>query len=209
MRSKERPLEGSRLCVIIDTGILTRGRALKTARAAVKAGADIIQLRCKGIDNVEALKTAGALRRITLRRAAFIVNDRPEIAAASGADGLHVGRGDPDIKLGRRLLGRRSIIGISASGLKEAKAAKRSGASYIGVGPVFKTPVKYGKRPCGVRSLITIEKLGIPLFVIGGISEGNIQKLTSKGFKRVAVIRAVSASPSPFLAARRLKEALA
>ncbi len=208
MRSKEKFLEGSRLCVIIDRDLLTLSRALKTTRSAVKAQADILQLRCKGIDTVEALKTAAAMRRITLGRAAFIVNDRLEVAAASLADGLHIGKGDVSIKLARRLLGKKKILGVSASGLKDAVAVKRSGASYLGVGPVFKTPVKYGKKPTGVRVLSDIRKLNIPFFAIGGINEGNIKKLTSKGFKRVAVIRAVSDASSPFLAAGRLKEAL-
>lgn len=209
MRSKEKPLEGSRLCVIIDRGILTRSRALKTARAAVVAGADIVQLRCKELDTVDAIKTAVAIRRVTLGRAAFIVNDRPEIAVASCADGLHIGNGDVNIKLARRLLGRSKIVGISASGIKEAKAAKKAGASYLGIGPIFKTPIKRGKRLTGAGALADIRKLDIPFFAIGGIDERNIRKLTSKGFKRVAVIRAVSDAKRPYLAVRRLKEALA
>ena len=209
MRSKERHLKGSRLCVIIDMGLLTPVRALNIARAAVKAGADIVQLRCKGISTVEALKTAAAIRRITVRRAAFIVNDRLEIAIASKADGLHIGKGDIDIKLARRLLGQKNIVGVSASGLKEAIAAKKAGASYLGVGPVFKTPIKCGKTPIGVRPLAGVRKLNIPFFAIGGIDEGSIKKLTSKGFKSVAVIRAVSDSSEPFLAVRRLKRVLA
>ena len=209
MRSKEKPPAGSRLCVIIDMGILTRSRALETARFAVKAGADIIQLRCKELDTVEALKMAMAIRRITFRRAVFIVNDRPEIAVAAEADGLHVGAGDVDVKLAGRLLGKKKIIGVSVSGTKEAVAAKIAGASYLGVGPVFRTPIKRGKRPVGMKLLADIRKLDIPLFAIGGINEGNIKKLTSKGFNNVAVIRAVSAAVRPFMTVRRLKEALA
>lgn len=209
MRSKEKLLERSRLCVIIDRGVLTRDRAIKTARAAVKAGADMIQLRCKESDTVEAVRTAIAIRRITLRKSVFIVNDRPEVAAASGADGLHIGKGDVDINLARRLLGREKIIGVSASGVKAAGIAKRSGASYLGVGPIFKTPIKRCKRPIGVRRVAGIAKLDIPFFVIGGINEGNIKRLASNGIKRVAVIRAVSSASDPFLATRRLKEALA
>lgn len=208
MRSKEKFLQRSKLCVIIDRDILTREEALNTSRAAVKGGADMIQLRCKGLDTVEAVKTAKAIRRITLRRADFIVNDRLEIAAASGADGLHIGKGDVDIKLARRFLGQKKIVGVSASGFKEALRAKKSSATYLGAGPVFKTPIKQGKRPGGLRLLDDIRKLNIPFFAIGGIDERNIKKLTSRGFKSVAVIRAVSDSSDPFLAVRRLKEAL-
>lgn len=210
MRSKEKSLAGSKLCVIIDMDILTRERALRTARAAVKAGADIIQLRCKRPDTAEALKTAVALRSITLRKAIFIVNDRLELAVASRADGLHIGKGDTDIKLAGRLLGPNKILGVSVSELKEAVAAKKEGASYLGVGPVFKTPIKKGKKPVKVKLLADIRKLNIPFFAIGGIDRDNIKKLTSKGIKRVAVIRAVSGCRSrPSLAVRRLKEALA
>jgi thiamine-phosphate pyrophosphorylase len=209
MRSKEVPLKGSRLCVIIDTDALTGKRALDTAKAAVKAGADIIQLRCKKSDTVEAIKTATAIRHIAHGRSTFIVNDRPEIAVASLADGIHVGNGDIGIKLARKIMGPDKIVGVSASGVREALAAKIAGASYLGVGPIFKTPIKHKKKPVGMRALINIKELGIPFFAIGGINEGNIKKLTSKGFNRVAVIRAVADAPRPFLAVVRLKEALA
>jgi len=209
MRSKEKFQQRSKLCVIIDLCFLTPERAIKTARAAVKAGADMIQLRCKGLDTLKALKMAKAIRRITFRRADFIVNDRLEIAIASEADGLHIGNGDTDTGLARRLLGRRSIMGVSASGFKEALRAKKSSASYLGVGPVFKTPIKCGKRPCGVGLLARIRKLNIPILAIGGIDERNLSKLTSRGFKSIAVIRAVSAAHSPFSAVCRLKKALA
>ena len=209
MRSREKLLEGSRLCVIINMDTSTLGRALKTARSVVKAGVDIIQLRCKGQNTLEAIKAAVAIRRMTLGRTIFIVNDRLDVAAASSADGLHIGNGDVSIRLARKLLGKKMIVGISASRLKEAMDAKKRGASYIGVGPVFKTPIKHGKSPVGARLLADIRKLNIPLFAIGGINEGNIKKLTSKGFKCVAVIRAVTEAPSPFLAAIRLKEAIA
>jgi len=208
MRSKEKLLEGSGLCVIIDMDILARDRALYITRAAVKAGADMIQLRSKGLDTVEALKTAKAIRRITLHKAAFIVNDRLEVAVASDSDGIHIGLGDIDIKLAKKLLGQRKIVGVSASGFKKALSAKNEGASYLGVGPVFKTPIKRGKRPCGIGLLENIRKLKLPVFLIGGINERNIQKLTAKGFKRVAVIRAVIAANDPFQAVCRLKKAL-
>lgn len=207
MTSRKKLPKKSKLCVIIDRSLLTRRQGVRTASESVRAGAEIIQLRCKDLDTPEAVKTAEALRRITLGRAVFIVNDRVDIAVASGADGLHIGRGDVSPFLARKLLGKK-VLGISASSIKEAKLAKKTGASYLGVGPVFQTPIKRGRRPGGVALLEKVKKLKIPFFAIGGIDEKNITGLVSRGFCRVAVIRSVCAAPDPYFAARRLKEAL-
>jgi len=209
MISRRGLLKESRLYVILDRDI-PGANIYDVARQAGKAGADIMQLRGKHSSQSKLFKTALALKKITKRaRIPFIVNDDPALAVAVGADGLHIGRGDIDIGLARRLLGRDKLIGVSAKSYKQALAAKKAGADYLGIGPVFHTPIKRWLRPRGFGLLGKVRRLNIPAFAIGGINMNNISKVTAKGFKRIAVIRAVSAAKNPYLACKRLKVALA
>ena len=199
----------ARLCVIIDCGILGKKRAVSVARAAASAGCDMLQLRFKDIDTLEAIKIARSLKTIALNRnIPLIVNDRAEVASSVGAHGLHIGRGDITADLAGRILNKGSIIGISTSNLLEARAAKDRNADYIGAGPVFKTPLKGLTRPIGIGVLKKIRSLGVPLFAIGGISLGNIHTLVSSGFRNIAVIRAVLEAKDPFKATLSIKKAL-
>ena len=106
MRSKRRLSKSSGLCVIIDLGLVSLKKAVSVARSAVKAKAEMIQLRCKDVKTPEALKAALTLRKIVKGRSLFLVNDRAEVALASGADGLHIGKGDISAKLASRLMGK-------------------------------------------------------------------------------------------------------
>jgi len=209
MRSKKKLSDPSKLCVIIDCGILDEKRTVSMASAAASAGCDMLQLRFKDIDTLKAIKIARALMPIALKKGIpLIINDRAEVASAVGASGLHIGRGDITAELAGRILKKESIIGISASSLPEARAAKENGASYIGVGPIFKTPIKGFTKPTGIGILKEIRSLGVPLFAIGGIGLGNIHTLVSNGFRNIAVIRAVLEAKDPFKATLRIKKAL-
>ncbi|MBI4974950.1 MAG: thiamine phosphate synthase, partial [Candidatus Omnitrophica bacterium] len=121
---------------------------------------------------------------------------------------LHIGRGDIDISLARTLMGRKKLIGVTVENLKSALEAKLKGADYLGVGPIFKTPIKPGIKPKGTRLLNAVKRVNMPFFAIGGIDCANIKKLTERGFKRIAVIRALCKARVPYIAALKLKEAL-
>lgn len=210
MRSKRGLPEGSCLCVILDSQILGYGKIARVARLAADAGADMLQLRCKGADVKAMARTALAVKRIAkARNVTLIINDRPEVALAVNADGAHVGREDIDASLARRLMGPDKILGVSAANTTEAIKARSAGASYIGAGPVFNTPIKSGRKAKGLKLLYKIRRMNIPLLAIGGIDGKSIKMLAKKGFKGVAVIRAVCEARDPFNAAKRLKEALA
>jgi thiamine-phosphate pyrophosphorylase len=140
--------------------------------------------------------------------AIFIVNDRIEAAIASSADGIHIGQGDIDITLARRLLGRRKMIGLSVSNLTQAVKAMGDHPDYLGVGPVFKTPIKSDIRAKGIELLAKVKKLSTPLFAIGGINLKNIGSIKAAGVKRSAVIRAVCAARDPLREAAALRKAL-
>ena len=172
-------------------------------------GADIIQLRDKKSVTNRLVKTARVLKQMAARHnALLIVNDRVDVAAAIGADGVHIGQGDISVRTARSILGSSAIIGASADNVKDALAAKSDGADYIGVGPIFRTPIKINRKAKGIRVLKSLKRVGIPLFAIGGIDLKNVRMLTADGFKRIAVIRAVTGSRDPISAARDLKKAL-
>lgn len=195
--------------LILDSGILAAKKIFVVAHAAASAGADLIQMREKGPVTKEAFKTAATLKKIARKFSIpFIINDNVALAVASGADGLHIGQGDIDLALARRLMKKDSIIGVSVKNYKQAVEAKEAGADYVGVGAVFKTPIKSASRPKGFGLLKKIRRLNMPAFAIGGINHENISKVIEEGFKNIAVIRAVCAARDPYRATRRLKETL-
>lgn len=209
MISKKELLKDSLVCVILDREILEESAILRTAEKALRGGADMIQLRDKRSSTIEMIKTALALGRLTRRYgASLIINDRVDVASAVDSDGVHIGRSDLSVKASRELVGPGSIIGASAASVADARRAKADGADYIGVGPVFNTPIKASVKACGIGLLKKIRALRIPVIAIGGINSGNISILTGSGFRRVAVIRAVSVSKDPLAATRKLKEAI-
>lgn len=209
MKSKKRLSDRSGLCVILDKEILSEKMMLDVASCAGRAGAGMVQLRVKRVPVNEAIRIGKAVKRITDRyKIPLVVNDRLEVALAIDADGLHIGRGDIDIKLVKKFTGGKMLIGVSAASLKEIVAAKKAGADYLGIGPIFRTPIKSDRKPKGIALLKKIGRIGIPFFAIGGIDCRNIRKLAGAGFKKVAVIRAVCRARDPYAAIRKLQKAI-
>lgn len=209
MGSKRGLLRGCHLCVILDSGILGKRDIVRTARLAIRGGADMIQLRAKKAAAPEMIKTAAALKRLARRcHVAFVINDRLDVAVAVGADGVHIGQGDIGAGLARKMMGPGKLIGLSAGTAAQVIMAGESGADYLGIGPVFGTPVKASRRAIGLGFLEKAKRAGVPFFAIGGINTKNVTRLTEKGFNRIAVIRAICRSRDPRGAARRLKESL-
>jgi thiamine-phosphate pyrophosphorylase len=180
------------------------GRVVEVATAAVRGGADVIQLRHKSMPRGELLELARELRA-AITDALLIVNDYVDIALLSGADGVHLGPDDLTVASARKVAGDRLIIGVSAS----AVDAVQEGADYVGCGPAFTTPVKSGKRVIGPRGVAAVARaLAVPVFAIGGIDESNLAELTALGIRRACVIRAVADARDPDQAARRLRAIL-
>ena len=186
-------------------------RVVELARAAVRGGADLVQLRHKGLARGELLALARALRDLTRRGdAIFIVNDHVDIALLSEADGVHLGPDDLSIASARRIAGDRLVIGASASSTTAARAAIAHGASYLGSGPAFATPIKTEKEVIGPEGVAAIAAAAgpVPVFAIGGIDETNVRQLTTLGLRRACVIRAVASAADPERATRRLRAML-
>ncbi len=183
---------------------------LAIVAAAVRGGADVIQLRHKTLPRGELLALARRLRDITRAAGAtFIVNDYVDIALLSEADGVHLGPDDVSVESARRVGGDRLLIGASASSPEAATAAAAAGADYLGSGPAFATPIKTEKRVIGPAGIAAVTAaVSVPVFAIGGIDESNVAQLIALGVKRVSVIRAVGGAADPEAATRRLRAML-
>jgi thiamine-phosphate diphosphorylase len=177
---------------------------IELARAACERGVNAIQLREKELADDELLRLAVELAELTRRyRTLFIVNDRPDIAAASGADGVHLGRSDEGIEAARRALPADAIVGLSTRTPEEAAAAEEAGADYIGVGPVFPTGTKPDALEpidlSGVRNVA--ERVpDLPKVAIGGITRETAAGVMAAGAQYVAVIAAVCHARDPVAA---------
>lgn len=160
---------------------------------SIKSGVDIVQLREKNTTSKRFIYLAQRIRELTSHfGAAFIVNDRVDIAKISNADGVHLGQDDIPVSYAREILGDNAIIGVSTHCPEHAKKAIADGADYIGVGPVFKTPTKPSKDPVGLEYVKwAADNVNIPFFAIGSIDTANIKEVVEAGAKRVAVIRAI------------------
>ena len=159
---------------------------LETAQIAVAGGATVVQLRRKGVSTDELVEAGRPFRELP---ATFIVNDDVEAAIRLGADGVHLGREDTGAE---RALQAGLVLGLSAASVDEALAAERTGASYVGAGPVWATPSKLdADPPIGLEGLAEIcAAVSIPVVAIGGIDASNAADCVRAGAAGVAVIRA-------------------
>jgi len=194
---------------------------LEMAEEAILGGADMVQLRVKDWIDKKTIEIGQKLREIASNhKVPMVVNDRPDVALALGADGVHLGQQDMPLTLVRRLLrweaagasiyerGQKRklqkgaplpkarpvtrFIGVSTHSLKEAIKAEKEGADYISIGPIFHTSSKPDLKPIGLNSIRQVrKKVKIPFFAIGGIDQGNVGEVIRAGAERVAVIHAV------------------
>ncbi|MBI5141618.1 MAG: thiamine phosphate synthase [Nitrospirae bacterium] len=178
----------------------------ETAAALLDGGARIIQLRDKVMTPLELYETACRIADLCRRfDALFIVNDRVDIAIASGADGVHLGQDDLPLALARKVCGARFIIGISTHTIDQALEAERGGADYIGFGPIFGTSTKdTGYAPRGLGMLAEVRAaVKIPVAAIGGITTNNAGDVLRAGADMLAVASAVQAGGDVAGATRR------
>ncbi len=198
-----------RLYVLL-TSRLCRSDPVATAHAAIAGGADCIQIREKEMPDGQLLTHACRIREITQSAGVLlIINDRPDIAAIVGADGVHLGQDDLPVADARRLLPTGAIIGLSTHNISQARAAANTGADYIGVGPMFPTATKDAGPVAGVAYLReVIAEISLPHVAVGGITSGNVGELIAAGARRVAVCSAVIAAADPAAAAAEIKRQL-
>lgn len=176
--------------------------------AALRGGVDMIQLRMKDAPDDATLAVAARFRRVCRNHdALFILNDRPDLARAADADGVHVGQNDVGVAEARSLVGPERLVGLSTHSPAQVQAAV--GVDYIGVGPVNETPTKPGRRAVGLDLVrYAARHAPVPFFAIGGISAANAEAACAAGARRIAVVRALTLANHPELAARELRTAL-
>lgn len=187
-------LKKSRLYAIVDKKACAKKSPREIAQRLKQGGADIIQLRDKISDKKDLIKTALQLKTVLARsRCLFIINDFLDIAKIIDCDGVHLGQNDVSVKTARKILGEHKLIGVSTHSLRQARAAQKKGADYIGVGPIFETRTKNGcRKGLGTGILGQIKKvIRIPFFAIGGINAVNINEVLSKGSRRIALCSAL------------------
>ncbi len=178
---------------------------------AINGGADTIQYRSKSGSTREMIDTAIKIKALCAEAGIpLIINDRVDVAIASGADGVHLGDDDFPIPLARKVLGPDAIIGGSAGNIDEAIKCLNDGADYIGSGPVYGTKTKYDAGDAiGVEAIRRLcGRMPIPVIAIGGITVRYVGELLAAGAYGVAVIRAVCLSDNPEREAQLFNEAL-
>lgn len=186
----------------------------KQMRELILAGADVIQLRDKHASDRILLQRARQAMRITHELAAkhyclFIVNDRPDLAVAVSADGVHVGQDELPVKVVRQLVGPEMLIGVSTHDMDQVGQAVSGGTDYIGCGPTFASRTKAFEHFPGLEFLRRVAaSVSLPAFAIGGINLHNISDVPATGIERVAVAGAITEAVSPREAVLELKRQL-
>ena len=170
----------------------------------------MVQLREKNLETRPWLDLALELAKICRKnRVLFIINDRVDIAAGCGADGVHLGQDDFPVGSARRILGKGKIIGKSTHSIEQAKTALREKVDYVAVGPVFWTGTKKIDRPVGTGFVAQVRKLTKrPILAIGGIKPENAGSIIAAGATGVAAVSALMAAPDAFEAARSFRKVL-
>ena len=193
-------LSDVKLCVLIDGSFTT-----EKMHQLIDTGVGMIQLRDKSLDDRALFKRAQLLcdiarspRQDGEAKCLVIINDRPDIALAVNADGVHGGQDDLSVEAAREILGPRKLIGVSTHNIEQARAAVLDGANYLGVGPTFPSTTKQFDEFPGTALLKQVaEEISLPAFAIGGITLENLPEVLATGIQRVAVSGAIAKAKEP------------
>jgi thiamine-phosphate pyrophosphorylase len=204
-------LLAARLHVLMD-GAKSERSFIRRINGLVAAGVAIIQLRDKRLADRKLLSRAKLLRQLIDEAGGgvlFIMNDRPDLAVLSRANGLHIGQDELTVKDARLITGPQMLIGVSTHSIEQARQAVLDGANYIGCGPTFTSSTKEFDRFPGLPFLQEVAaEISLPAFAIGGITLKNVQDVVATGIKRIAVSSAVMAASDRSAAVHVLLAAL-
>ena len=203
---RRRRLERARLYLVADARI---GDA--ALRAALSGGVDMVQLRDRSLGDDELVREARRFRGACDEHGALLwINDRPDLALAAGADGVHVGQDDMSVGQARETCGGQLLVGRSTHSAEQLEAAIAARADQLSVGPVWETPTKPGRAAAGLGYVrhAARRRPPVPWFAIGGIDAGNVGEVVAAGARRIVVVRAITAAPDPRAAAAELSAAL-
>jgi thiamine-phosphate pyrophosphorylase len=203
-----RRLAEARLYVLLTGSQCAHGLE-QTIRAAAAGGAQVFQLREKGLPDRELLERARRVRHWTRQAGAlFILNDRPDVARLAEADGVHLGQDDLPVREARRVVGPGVLVGVSTHDRRQLRQAVLDAADYLGVGPTFPSGTKSFAEFAGLEFVRQAAATTLPAFAIGGITVANVEAVLAAGARRVAVSRAVCAAEDPQATAASLRRVL-
>lgn len=196
--------------LVLDTEWLHGGSELDVARAAIRGGATLVQLRDKRRSARELLPVAKELKHICAQAGVlFVMNDHLDLALAAGADCLHLGQSDLPVETARALLPIDMMLGISTHSVDQAEAAAAGGADYVAFGAIFSTQSKHSITIVGTGMLGQVRaRISPPLVAIGGINMSNAPGVIAAGADAVAVISAIMASDDVEKATKGLVNAI-
>ena len=179
---------------------------LRVTRSALLGGAKVVQYRDKERSREDQINLARQLVQLCKEvGATFLVNDSPDVAEASFADGVHLGQGDVSIQEARKIIGPDKLIGISTRTVDQALKAEMSGVDYIAVGSMFPTSTKSDAELVGLDTLRKVRRaVKLPIVAIGGINAVNGADTIDAGADALAVISAIAEDRQPALAAREI-----
>lgn len=196
------------LYLVTDSTGMNEEEFLGKIESACKGGVTLVQLREKERSAREYLSLARKTKEITSRYGVpLIIDDRADIASASGADGVHVGQSDLPVIEVRKLLGKDKIVGATAKTPEQAEIAIKEGADYLGVGAIFPTTTKVVTVITEVSTLKEITAMSsVPVIAIGGLNRENIDVLKGSGISGIAVVSAIMKSSDCKKAAEELRK---
>jgi thiamine-phosphate pyrophosphorylase len=179
----------------------------------VQGGATLLQLRDKTGSTRRMVEEARAIiAAVAGSGVSLVINDRVDVALASGAAGVHVGWDDMEARDARRILGPGALIGLSINSAERARTGPLDAVDYVGIGGVFATLSKeQANKPIGVDGLASLidavraRKADLPVVAIAGIDAGNAAEVMTTAADGIAVISALSLAPDPAEAARALR----
>ncbi len=205
-------IASSGVCAILDDGLASPSQLVNMCRRLVRAGVRAFQLRAKKLPDAAVLDLATRIRYVS-RGCAFFVNDRCDLAAAAGADGVHLGQEDVPISIARRFMGANAIIGVSAGSRVEVVRSIPGRPDYVSIGPAYRTATKGDAgQPLGLRRFGVLAGMlprGKPVLAVGGITPDNVSSLVRSGADAVAVASCWWRSRDPGRTARILVTAIA
>ena len=178
--------------------------------ACIEGGVDVVQLREKHLEARPLLARAEVVSEVCRRYGVpFVLNDRPDLARAVGADGVHVGQDDVPVRVAREILGPDAIVGLSTHGPADLAGAQQEDVDYISAGPVEATPTKPGRPGTGLGYVtLASERSSVPVFVTGGVTTERIPALVAAGVRHFVVVRYLIEARDATAAARALRAAI-
>ncbi|HXP77324.1 MAG TPA: thiamine phosphate synthase [Stellaceae bacterium] len=205
--------EGTRLYLVTPAALDPRDFRDRLAEALDAGDVAAVQLRLKDVDDDAIRRACDALRPVAQERGvAFLLNDRPDLAAETGCDGVHVGQQDTPYAEARALMGPDRIVGVTCHASRDlAMEAAEAGADYVAFGAFFPTTTKVSGHRADLEILQWwAEIMTVPCVAIGGITPENCGPLVAAGADFLAVVSAVWTAPDgPASAVKAFEKAIA